>query len=291
MDVYFTDIMDPATLLFLGALSSYALAFVFFALDFMAVDGKRFPWGRRFVELGFLLHTLLIFGLSFATPREHLQRFYFRPPVAALDEVSSFFAWSLAFVYLVLLRRFKTETFGLVLAPVLVLFLIPTFFPFESNREFLRHFHEEYFLLHILSAFFGYAAFALSFIASILYLVLDRALKQKTSGRFYHKLPSLEDLEHLIFRAILWGILLLGVAIGSGALWTKAAFNSFILKEPKSFASLLTWVVYLVLVFLHEVLMTKGRRMVSMSSIAFLLVLFTFLGTSLFRPGLHVGAW
>ncbi|MBI4372550.1 MAG: cytochrome c biogenesis protein CcsA, partial [Candidatus Omnitrophica bacterium] len=132
---------------------------------------------------------------------------------------------------------------------------------------------------------------ALSFIASALYLNLDRALKQKTSFGSYHKFPSLEGLERFIFRTVLWGLFLLGFAIVTGALWAKTAFNTFILREPKSLASLLTWGVYLVIIYFHMFRQIKGRRIVQMSFGAFVLVLFTFLGTSFFQKGLHVGAW
>ena len=280
--------MNLTTVLLTLATASYFIAFVLFLFEFLNATGKPFPWAGRFVEFGFLIHTLLIFAQTFSTANSvpgglHL-------PVITLGEASGFFAWSLAFVYLFLLRRLGTETFGLVLAPVLVLFLIPAFFPFQPNEQLFKHVHDGYFLLHILSAFFGYAGFALSFIAALLYLYLDRALKLKNSGYAYHKLPPLEVLERFIFRTILWGVLLLGIAIVSGAFWAKSAFGSFLLKEPKSFASLLTWAFYLVIIYFHEVRMIKGRRVVTMSLGAFVLVLFTFLGTSLFQTGLHVGA-
>ncbi|MBI1977350.1 MAG: cytochrome c biogenesis protein CcsA [Candidatus Omnitrophica bacterium] len=273
--------------LLLFAIGAYAIAFILFASEFLNVIEKRVIWAARFVELGFLIHTLLIFAETFSVSRSVTNEFHL--PVTTLGEASGFFAWSLAFVYLILLRQMRTETFGVILTPVLILFLIPVFFPFHPNEELFKHFHDGYFLIHILSAFFGYASFALSFIAALFYLVLNRALKEKTSSTFYHRLPPLEDLERLAFRTIQWGVILLGFAILSGALWAKTAFGSFILKEPKSFASFLTWAVYLVIIYLHEVLQIKGKRIVLMSLGAFVLVLFTFLGTSLFHTGLHAG--
>ena len=281
--------MNLITFLLLLVIGVYFLAFLSFLFEFVSAWGKRFPWASRFIEFGFLIHTLLIFAQTFSVSRSLPSALHL--PVTTLGEASGFFAWSLAFVYLILLRQLKTETFGLILAPILVLFLIPSFFPFQANEAFFRHFHNGYFLLHILSAFFGYASFALSFIAAASYLALDRALKRKASSHFYQKFSPLDDLECLIFRTIFFGVFLLGVAILSGALWTRSAYGTFILKEPKSFASLLTWTVYLVIIFLHEVLLMKGRRVVLMSLGAFVLVLFTFLGTSFFQTGLHVGAW
>lgn len=264
----------------------YAFAFVLFVFEFVNAERKQFRWANRFVEVGFLVHTLLIFAQAFVVSKTVPAAFHL--PVTTLGEASGFFAWSLAFVYLILLRRRKSEAFGLILTPVLVLFLVPAFFPFRANPNLQKYFNDGYFLLHILSAFFGYASFALSFIAGALYLALDRALKRKAS---YRKFPSLEGLERFIFRTILWGLLLLGFAILSGALWAKSAFNTFILWEPKSIATLLTWGVYLVIIYLHELRRMKGRQVVLMSLGAFALVLFTFLGTSVFQTGLHAGAW
>jgi len=281
--------MELTTFLLFTVVGLYFLAFVLFVMEFVSTERKHFRWANRFVEVGFLAHTLLIFAQTFSVSRTVPSTFHF--PVTTLGEASGFFAWSLAFVYLILLRRRKSETFGLVLAPVLVLFLIPAFFPYRANPNLQKHFHDGYFLLHILSAFFGYASFALSFIASALYLTLDRALKRKVPFTSYHKFPSLEGLERFIFRTILWGLLLLGFAIVSGALWTKSAFNTFILREPKSIASLLTWGAYLVIIYFHELRQAKGKRIVLVSLGAFVLVLFTFLGTSMFQTGLHVGAW
>ena len=279
--------MDLNLFLRLLVIGFYLAAFVIFLMEFVRPDVRSPAWAGRLIEFGFLIHTLSIFAQAFSPSGPSPVPFHL--PVTTVGEASGFFAWSLAFVYLILLRQLKTETFGLVLTPVLVVFLIPSFFPFRQNITPLLHVYDTYFLLHILTAFFGYASFGLSFVASALYLGLDRALKQKAPVNIYHKLPPLEDLEHFMFRTILWGVLLLGAAIVTGSLWTKTALGTFILREPKSLASLLTWAAYLVIIYLHSILHLKGRRVVLMSFGAFFLVLFTFLGTSLFRSGLHVG--
>ena len=269
----------------------YFLAFVFYLSELLTAGRKSSSWGGRFLEIGFVFHTFAVFVHAFTASQAAPLRFYL--PVTTVGAVSGFFAWSLAFIYLVLVRRLKTEGFGLILVPVLVFFLIPAFFPFRENELVSRHFHDLYFLLHILSAFFGFSSFALSFIAGALYWVQDRVLKKKIGGHFYHKFPYLEDLERFVFRTIFWGVLLLVGAILTGALWTKSAFGTFFLREPKALASVLTWCVYLVIIYLHEVSMIKGKRLVLMSVGAFLLVLFTFWGTSVLQigPHLHAGVW
>lgn len=279
--------MNLSVILLSVVIGAYFLAFALYVRGFLSSDREMGRWAGHLMELGFLLHTIWIFAQMFTVLPKPSTGFHL--PVTNVGEASGFFAWSLAFIYLVLLRRVPIEAFGLILIPVLVLFLAPSFYPFPVNETLLVYFNDPYFLIHILTAFFGYASFALSFIGASLYLFLDNALKRKIAGAVYRALPPLEDLERFIFRTIFWGLLLLGGAILTGAFWSKHVFGSFILMEPKSISSLLTWAVYLAIMYLHTVLSIKGRRIVRMSLIAFVLVLFTFLGTSFFQSGLHVG--
>ena len=281
--------MNQTTVLLSSVVGIYTLGFASYLREFVTTWRPQAVRASHFVEGGFLIHTLAIFIQVFTFQQGTGTQLHL--PVTTVGEASGFFAWALAFVYLILVKRFKTESFGLVLAPVLVFFLIPALFPFRPHPVPRAYVHNTYFLLHTLSAFFGYASFALSFIAGILYLVQDYVLKHKVAGNIYDKLPSLEDLERLSFRTILWGILLLGGAIATGALWSKNVFGTLWLWEPKSFASLLTWCAYLGIIYLREFSLVKGTQLMRFAVIAFLLVLFTFLGTSVFQAGLHVGIW
>lgn len=281
--------MNLALFLILIVVFLYGFSFFGYLLKFFRTESDQSIWVGRLLESGFLIHTLVIFAQTFTASQSVRPMFHL--PVTTVGEASGFFAWSLAFIYLILLRQSRMQAFALILTPVLILFLIPSLFPFRPNFASMIYFNDTYFLLHILSAFFSYASFALSFIAAILYLLLDTALKQKTAGPFYRKLLSLEDLEHFIFKTISWGAVLLAIGILSGMFWARSAFGVFLLQEPKSLSSLLTWLVYLAIIYLHTVQKIKGRRIVLISLSAFVLVLITFLGTSLVQTGYHVGIW
>jgi HemX protein len=152
------------------------------------------------------------------------------------------------------------------------------------------HFDHPYFLIHILSAFFAYASFTLSFVSAVTHRAQSSALKSKRFGGAYRELPPLTDLEHIIFRAILWGVILLGLAIVSGIMWSHSAFQGNLLMEPKIIASYFTLTIYSVLLGMRRFALTGSRRQVTAVLVAFGFVLFTFLGTSLLKTGLHVGA-
>lgn len=232
-------------------------------------------------EFGFLLHTFFIFAEA---KESHVYL-----PLSTFREVLVFFAWALAFVYAVLLRRVRHEMFGLILLPFLLAFLGIAFFMGEGKAIPLEYMDNHYFLVHILSAFFGYASFTLSFVAATLYLIQSNAIKSKRLGNFYDKLPPLMELERFIFHAVMWGVLLLGIGILSGFSWAKNVFSTFFVLEPKLIAAVATWIIYAFIFYSHSVSKISGKKGVLFVFAAFGLVLFTFFGTSLLGSKLHVG--
>jgi len=158
---------------------------------------------------------------------------------------------------------------------------------FDSSAAQLPSPLNPYFVLHLGTAFFAYAAFTLSFAAAVLYLIQTRELKRKRGGTFYHRLPSLEALEGLIYQPMAWGVFLLGLAIGIGFLWSKSAFGSYWLGEPKTILTITVAFFYLVLLYFHYGAASRGKRLVVMNLVAFALVFLNFFGANLLGEGWH----
>ena len=260
----------------------YSIAFFYHLLSFWGVREDGYRPASAFMRIGFLIGT-------FYFAAEAIEHGFFLP-VANFSQAAAFFAWSLAFVYLVLLVRIQSESFGLILTPIL-LFLMGsaawsaarTGGPAESVLPTLLN---PYFTVHIASAFFAYASFAISFAAAVLYLMQHHELKAKHAGKFYHKLPSLEELERLIYQPILWGAPLLLAAVAIGVVWSKSAYGHYWLQDPKTLATAATAFVYLAILYLHYVSAQRGKQPVVLSVIAFMLVLFSFVGMR-FVQGSH----
>lgn len=259
--------------------SLYLMAFFFHLAAFWGPDEKTNRWALVLVRVGFLVHTFFFFSEPKA---EGLLI-----PVSTFGQVMSFFSWALAFVYLVLLARVQSDSFGLILAPVLALLVGTGLVGYGSGAGELPKPLNPYFILHLGTAFFAYASFTLSFAAALLYLIQHRALKRKRGGSFYHKLPSLEALEGLIFQPMAWGTFLLLGAIGIGFLWSKSAVGKFWLGEPKTITTILVALFYLVLLYTHYVRSSRGKQTVVASLVAFLMIFLSFFGSSLVGKGFH----
>lgn len=257
----------------------YVLAFSLHLIAFLGASESVNKWALVLVRIGFLVHTFFFF---LETKTEGLLI-----PVSSFGQVMAFFSWSLAFVYLVLLARVQSESFGLILTPLLSFFLGVGLIRFDAGQTPLPSPLNPYFILHLGTAFFAYASFTLSFSASVLYLIQHGALKRRRGGTLYHRLPSLEALEDLIYQPMAWGVFLLGLAIGIGLLWSKSAFGTYWLWEAKTVTTMAIACFYLALVYFHYGAASRGKRLVVMNLIAFLFVFLNFFGMNLLGKGFH----
>ncbi|MBI3314143.1 MAG: cytochrome c biogenesis protein CcsA [Candidatus Omnitrophica bacterium] len=256
----------------------YGAAFLMHLFSFFGLwEGGR--------KLAFLFLRLGFFVGTFYFAAEAVDHSFFLP-VSGTSQAMAFLAWAIAFVYLVLLVRVQSESFGLILTPILFFFVLMACLSFRSGAKPLPFPVTAYFVVHILSAFFAYASFTLSFAAGILYLIQNHELKVKRTGRFHHQLPSLEELEKLIYQPIVWGLPLLVFAMGIGFLWAKSAFGVYWIYDPKTLAVIVTALLYLAILYLHYISAMRGKRVVVFSLVAFALVLFSFVGTR-FIQGSH----
>jgi len=132
--------------------------------------------------------------------------------------------------------------------------------------------------------FVGYAAFAIAFGVSIMYLVRQRETTEEAS--LLSRFPSLRVLDELNHQLIMFGFLFLSAGIITGAVWANSAWGRYWGWDPKETWSLITWFIYATL--LHAKLMRgwHGRRIALLSILGFFAVLFTYFGVNLL-PGLH----
>ena len=94
-------------------------------------------------------------------------------------------------------------------------------------------------------------------------------------------------MDLLSYKLVSFGFLMLSIVIFSGCIWAEQAWSTFWSWDPKETWALITWIVYAV--FLHQRLRMKwrGRRMAWFSLIAFIFVMFTFVGVNTLMSGLH----
>ena len=85
---------------------------------------------------------------------------------------------------------------------------------------------------HVITCFFGYAAFALSFGISMMYLLKRLDTKEK-KNLFLGLIPSTAILDDLNYQMIVIGFLMLTLGIITGSVWAHSAWEPTGVGTPK----------------------------------------------------------
>jgi cytochrome c-type biogenesis protein CcsB len=202
-----------------------------------------------------------------------------RLPVTDVRSALSFFSFLATLAFFFVYLRYRITALGLFMLPlVFVLTLISALRP---ERPFASPaFRGGWLLTHIASIFLGYTAFFLTFVAAIMYLFQERELKSKRPRAFYYRLPSLEVCDELYSRSLVIGLPFLSLGILTGFVWASRMWRGPWEFDPKILASLVTWLVYLVLFSTRLSGAWRGRRSAYLAIFGFIAMMVTFLGIS-----------
>lgn len=138
---------------------------------------------------------------------------------------------------------------------------------------------------HVVTIMLSYSAFALSFIISLVYIFKDILGKNRLISN--PKISSLENIEELNHKVILFGFPLLTLGIITGAFWANIAWGRPWAFDPKETWSAITWIIYAIYIHTRFLRSWKGRKSILLSIIGFAAVLFTYIGVNFLLPSIH----
>jgi cytochrome c-type biogenesis protein CcsB len=209
-------------------------------------------------------------------------------PLSNLYESLIFFAWSIVLLYLIMEWRTKNRTPGAFVMPLAFLAMAyASFSPGISSRiqPLIPALKSNWLISHVITCFFGYAAFGLSFGLSLMYLLKRRG--RETGGSLFLRLiPRSGILDDLNYQMVVIGFLMLTLGIITGSVWAHSAWGSYWSWDPKETWSLITWLVYASVIHSRMVRGWKGKRIAILSIVGFFCVLFTYFGVN-YLAGLH----
>ena len=203
-----------------------------------------------------------------------------RLPLANQFEFANGFAWACAVMGIAMHARLRQK--WVLTASMPAAFLVLSYAALQPMeiKEIMPALRSTWFGLHIGSAIFSYAAFAIAGGLGVYYLVQERRGADTTS-------IAMRQVDYMGYRMVCLGFLLLTVVILSGAIWAEQAWSRWWSWDPKETWALITWIIYAV--YLHQRMRMnwQGRRMAWLALIALVCVLFTFAGVNILLPGLH----
>lgn len=225
---------------------------------------------------------------------------YGHAPFSNMYESLVFFSWTAAALYLFVELKYRERIIGVFSTPLIFLAIAyASLSPSISDKiaPLIPALKSNWLIAHVITCFLGYAGFAVAFGFSIMYLLKpaesEPGFQPSGNKRAEHnvnslvsKLPSLDLMDELIHQMVMFGFLFLTIGIITGSVWANSAWGTYWSWDPKETWSLITWLVYAIMLHLRMMRGWHGRRIAWVSIVGFMAVLFTYFGVNLL-PGLH----
>jgi len=181
----------------------------------------------------------------------------------------------------------RLRALGMLLAPLaLVLLGTAQVVPHRTVTALDETGFSAWLPIHLGLVFAGIGGFALSSVVGVLFLWARRRLKQKNFAGMA-RLPSLEVLDRIQFRAMLFGFVFLTLGIGAGGAWAAASLQGSFAADPKIWFTLLIWAWYGAALQVRLVTGRRGRWTALFSIVGFAGLLFSLVGLNFLLSGWH----
>lgn len=238
-------------------------------------------WAGRFGTLlliaGLLVHYVALLERSRAAHTV---------PYHDLYGSMSLFGWLLGLTYLSLEFYHRQRSVGAYVLPfVLIFFLAATAAPADKLAP--PPARGVVFALHVTLSILAYAAFALSFVLSLIYLSEQRLLKSRHLDNVVWRLPSLELLDRMSQSSVIVGLLSIAIGTVFGFVWVDRLTGQVWYYDPKYVITLLVLVLYVVYARLARSANWRGARASKLCVFNFAVVVLSFTVVNMYLSHSH----
>ncbi|MGM0517886.1 MAG: cytochrome C assembly family protein [Pseudomonadota bacterium] len=196
--------------------------------------------------------------------------------LSVLNSLSMVFGLASAITVISAFRE-RLESIAVVLLPVTALTVFLTVFVPETNVPIQTGVIA--LDTHILISLLAYALLTLAALQGVMLLILHQALHGHQASGWIRRLPPMESVEQLMFRFIATGFVLLTLALVTGFLFLENIFAQHLVH--KTVLSVISWVVFAVLLVGRHVAGWRGRTAVQWTLAGFVLMGMAYFGTKI----------
>lgn len=208
-------------------------------------------------------------------------------PIDSIQEAISLFAWVFVVTYLVIQLKLRLRILGSFVSPLAVIFMISS--RLLPTHAILRNGSSGsgWLIAHVASIFLANALFAMLFSLGVMYLLQERGIKKKNFGLLYERLPSLERIDSIAQVCLMSGFPLMTAGLITGFVYASMVWRSPWNWDPKEVLSVVTWLIYAILVHERLAVGWRGRRAAWLAIIGFSATVLTFVLANLLLAGHH----
>jgi ABC-type uncharacterized transport system permease subunit len=251
------------------ALACYALG-TLAALASLFSRAKRLQYVGLIAMIGgFVAHTVWIGTICVNTGH---------PPITNLPEAMSFVAWLVFAFELALWIRYRVYAAAFFVYPLVLLLLTVSAVVGENFQVLDPNLRSNVFTAHLLLSTVGVAGLLIGLAFGLLALLQDRALKNKTRGRLWEWIPSLDVCKKVGYRALAIGFSIYTMGLLAGVLWSYRTEAGFMDLRVKQIGAVTAWILFGILLQSHITNTYRRKRTLFISAGAFVAIVVAMLG-------------
>ncbi len=162
------------------------------------------------------------------------------------------------------------------------LFVLPFIPPVVLANYFLPHAGTTIHLnnglgLHIFLSLLAYSMLTLAAMQALLLALQNRQLHNHHPGGLIRTLPPLQDMESLLFKLLLLGVILLTLGLVSGFIYLDGLFGKRV--AHKTILSIIAWLTFSTLLFGHWRYGWRGKKAIRWTLAGFIALMLAFFGS------------
>jgi cytochrome c-type biogenesis protein CcsB len=246
------------------------------------------PWvrvGMALAVAGVLAHTGAVVTRGLAVHRAPWGNMY--EFVTALTCVAALF-------FLFVMIRYRAWALGVfVLGAVVITLGLTETLIYTAAGQLVPALQSYWLSIHVTAMTLATGIFFVAAVLGVVYLAVDRYTRKVAAGRaqpgnaLVRRLPTVEQLDRLTYRTIVFGFPIWTFGVIAGAIWADQAWGRYWGWDPVETWAFITWVLYAAFLHARATAGWRGRRAHYIQLLGFTSLMFNILVVQVFIAGLH----
>jgi cytochrome c-type biogenesis protein CcsB len=258
------------------------------AISPLRAIGRAGRWVQAAMALaavGVVAHTVAVVTRGLAVHRAPWGNMY--EFVTALTCVAAIF-------FLFVMVRYRAWTLGVFVmgAVVAVLGLAETLI-YTAAGQLVPALQSYWLDIHVTALTLATGIFFVAAVLGVVYLAADQYHRRVAAGRaepgngIMRRLPSIEQIDRLTYRTVVFGFPIWTFGVIAGAIWADQAWGRYWGWDPVETWAFITWVLYAAFLHARATAGWRGRRAHYIQLLGFASLMFNILVVQVFIAGLH----
>jgi cytochrome c-type biogenesis protein CcsB len=247
--------------------------------------GRWVQAGIALSAVGVVAHTTAVVTRGLAVHRAPWGNMY--EFVTALTCVAAIF-------FLFVMIRYRAWTLGVfVMGAVVVALGLAETLIYTAAGKLVPALQSYWLDIHVTAMTLACGIFFVAAVLGVVYLAKDRYTKRVAAGRaqpgngIMRRLPSMEQIDRLTYRTVMFGFPVWTFGVIAGAIWADQAWGRYWGWDPVETWAFITWVLYAAFLHARATAGWRGRRAQYIQLLGFASLCFNILVVQVFITGLH----